>query len=106
MATRAQQGSNATLGLALFGASSFGAAAKNVIQHWTELEISMGAIERVRAFTMETASERNEEEENSGSGGGSRGSRGLQGAVAGGGNDEAWTGQGRITFVDVSARYT
>lgn len=98
VATRSQ--ANATLGLALFGASSFGASAKNVIQHWTELEISMGAIERVRAFTMETASERNDRVKFVST------SSTLQVSAAADDGHKEWSGQGSITFVDVSARYT
>ncbi|KAK5657870.1 hypothetical protein OQA88_2418 [Cercophora sp. LCS_1] len=88
VATRSSS-AGSTLGLALFGASSFGASAKNVIQHWTQLEISMGAIERVRAFTAETDSEKND------GGGGQSGCNAFSGQ-----------GQGTITFVGVSARYT
>lgn len=98
VATRSK--ANSTLGLALFGATSFGSSAKYVIQHWTELEISMGAIERVRAFTTETASERNEKEES-----GSSSNSGLQIAAAAAGDSRTWSGPGRITFVEVSARY-
>ncbi|KAH8196670.1 hypothetical protein TruAng_009167 [Truncatella angustata] len=86
VATRSQ--ANSTLGLALFSAASFGGSAKNVIQHWTQLEISMGAIERVRAFTVNTASERQEH-------------GGLQETSA----SKARFGEGSITFSNVSARY-
>ncbi|KAI1333960.1 P-loop containing nucleoside triphosphate hydrolase protein [Xylariaceae sp. FL0016] len=89
VATRAQAGSS--LGLSLFSAASFGGTAKNVIQHWTQLEISMGAIERVRAFTIETASER---EANGGT------SHGV--AL---GSSKSCFGEGRVTFRHVSARY-
>lgn len=89
VATRASAGSS--LGLALFAASSFGGSAKNVVQHWTQLEISMGAIERVRAFTIETASER----------------QGGDGNKPPGPVDDtkAWHGEGSIVFRNVSARY-
>ncbi|KAF3015958.1 hypothetical protein E8E14_012552 [Neopestalotiopsis sp. 37M] len=90
VATRSQ--ANATLGLALFGASSFGASAKNVIQHWTELEISMGAIERVRAFTVETASERNDRVKFVST------SSTLQVSAAADDGHKEWSGQGSITF--------
>jgi ABC-type bacteriocin/lantibiotic exporter with double-glycine peptidase domain len=99
VATRSH--ANSTLGLALFGASSFGSSAKYVIQHWTELEISMGAIERVRTFTIETASEGNDQD-----GSGSSNSSGLQTSASAAGDYTPWSGPGRITFVDVSARYT
>jgi ABC-type multidrug transport system fused ATPase/permease subunit len=92
VATRSQASS--TLGLSLFSAASFGGTAKNLIQHWTQLEISMGAIERVRAFTQETASEEH-----------------WHKTAATGNPDpdpdpKAWHGRGSITFRHVSARYT
>ncbi|KAI0124124.1 P-loop containing nucleoside triphosphate hydrolase protein [Xylariales sp. AK1849] len=83
---------NSTLGLALFSAASFGGSAKNVIQHWTQLEISMGAMERVLAFTTETASEKQEH-------------AGSQTAAVTS-DSKVWFGKGRITFGNVSARYT
>ncbi|KAK4185835.1 P-loop containing nucleoside triphosphate hydrolase protein [Podospora australis] len=100
VATRSSS-TSATLGLALFGASSFGTAAKNVIQHYTQLEISMGAIERVRAFVDETASERT-----SSDGKGSSGGVPDSGLQDSGSELFSRQGQGRITFSGVSARYT
>jgi len=104
VATR-NSSAGSTLGLALFGASSFGASAKNVIQHWTQLEISMGAIERVRAFTIETASERTGVGEGISDGALQKESNDKQQSWSGQGS---WQdhGQGRITFAGVSARYT
>ncbi|KAH8660626.1 ABC transporter [Xylariales sp. PMI_506] len=80
----------ATIGLALFSAAGFGASAKDVIQHWTQLEISMSAIERVRSFTKETPSEVEKSV--------------LRAALAG--DYKAWQGRGIIKFDKVSARYT
>ncbi|KAK8010251.1 hypothetical protein PG990_009216 [Apiospora arundinis] len=89
VATRASAGSS--LGLALFAAVSFGGSAKNVIQHWTQLEISMGAIERVRAFTIETGSERQGVDDTK--------------PPSPVGDTKAWHGEGSIVFRNVSARY-
>ncbi|ETS86320.1 hypothetical protein PFICI_00148 [Pestalotiopsis fici W106-1] len=77
---------NSTLGLALFSTAGFGASAKNMIQHWTQLEISMGAVERVRLFTQGTAAERHADKEKS--------------------DPRSWYRSGSIEFQNVSARYT
>jgi ATP-binding cassette subfamily C (CFTR/MRP) protein 1 len=89
VATTGSQASS-TIGLALFSAAGFGASAKDVIQHWTQLEISMSAIERVRAFTTETPSEEGK----------------SASKVAAVDDSKAWHGRGTIVFDDVSARYT
>jgi ABC-type multidrug transport system fused ATPase/permease subunit len=97
VATRSQ--ANSMFGLALFSAAGLGATAKNLIQHWTQLEISMGAIERVRAFTNETVSEEHWQQPTS-----SR-RKGGSGADSDA-NSKAWHGNGSITFQHASARYT
>ena len=88
VATSGSQAST-TIGLALFSAAGFGASTKDVIQHWTQLEISMSAIERVRAFTKETPSEESPSSK-----------------AAAAGDSKAWHGRGSIAFDNVSARYT
>ncbi|KAI5468185.1 P-loop containing nucleoside triphosphate hydrolase protein [Mariannaea sp. PMI_226] len=80
---------NSTLGLSLFSTSSVGLSAKQFMSHWTQLETSMAAVERVRAFTEETATEEP--------------SKSVSIMESG---STAWHGSGSITFCNVSARYT
>jgi len=80
---------NSALGLALFSTAGFGASARNMIQHWTQLEISMGAVARVRAFTQGTAPESRLDDEKDAAG-----------------TLTSWHGKGSIAFENVSARYT
>ncbi|RDL36338.1 Uncharacterized protein BP5553_05690 [Venustampulla echinocandica] len=87
VATRSD--ANSTIGLALFSATVVGASAKQLIAHWTKLEISMAAVERVRAFTEETASEEHP---------------GSKSTAAG--DPKTWHGKGSIEFRNVSARYS
>lgn len=86
VATRSEN--NSTIGLALFSAATIGTSAKMLISHWTQLEISMAAVERVRAFTLEIASE-------------------MQPTASSADlfNSKRWHGQGSIAFQDVSVRY-
>lgn len=97
VATRSH--ANSTIGLALFSAASIGSSAKQLILHWTKLEISMAAVERVRAFTEETASEDTAPEYIS-----SEDDSGPKFAAAG--NLKPWNGEGSIAFRNVSAAYT
>ncbi|KAL4874710.1 P-loop containing nucleoside triphosphate hydrolase protein [Aspergillus karnatakaensis] len=83
--------SNASIGLALFSASNVGVSAKQLIQHWTKLETSMAAVERVRFFTDTTPSEENSE---------------MSGVVTDTQDRNKWHGEGRISFRNVSARYS
>ncbi|RDW86484.1 uncharacterized protein DSM5745_03126 [Aspergillus mulundensis] len=78
--------SNASLGLALLSASNVGVSAKRLISHWTKLETSMAAVERVRFFTDSTPSEE-------------RTSAAVVGA-------QDWHGAGSVSFSNVSAKYT
>lgn len=87
VATRSH--ANSTIGLALFSAAGVGGSAKQLIAHWTQLEISMAAVERVRAFIEETASEEHSESK-----------------TAAAGDSKAWHGEGSVAFRNVSARYT
>lgn len=98
VATRSQ--ANSTFGLALLSAASFGATAKNLIQHYTQLEISMGAIERVRTFTQETASEKDWDSKSTGSNITMVSNPGPPGYGL-----DTWQGKGSISFRGVSARY-
>ena len=92
VATRSH--ANSTIGLALFSAASIGSSAKQLILHLAKLEISMAAVERVRAFAEETASEDTTSEDDSGS------------KFAAAGHYKAWNGGGSIAFRNVSAAYT
>ncbi len=95
VATRSSN--NVTLGLALLSAAGIGASAKMLVQHWTELEISMAAVERVRAFEDGTASEEYGE---------TASERLSKIKAAEAGDSRAWHGKGSIAFRNVSARYT
>jgi ABC-type multidrug transport system fused ATPase/permease subunit len=53
--TRNTNGSS--LGLALLNIVGLGQSVKGVVYFWTSLEITLGAVARIRDFTMETASE-------------------------------------------------
>ena len=87
VAARSQ--AHSTFGLALFSVSGFGSSAKRVIQWWTQLEISMGAVERVRDFTVEMSAQQPADST----------------IAAVGRNSEAWHGRGSIQFRNVSAKY-
>jgi len=92
VATRSQ--ANSTIGLALFSAANVGSSAKQLIAHWTQLEISMAAIERVRDFTQKAPSEETASEDH------------PRSKLVAGGDPTAWYGEGSIAFRNVSARYT
>ncbi|KAM0343557.1 hypothetical protein ACHAPU_008452 [Fusarium lateritium] len=79
---------NSTLGLSLFSASSVGLSVKQLMSHWTQLETSMAAIERVRAFTEGTPSEEP-----------------AKSYPSMGSDCVKWHGNGSIKFSNVSARY-
>ncbi|KAL4906205.1 P-loop containing nucleoside triphosphate hydrolase protein [Aspergillus multicolor] len=81
--------SNASLGLALLSASNVGVSAKRLISHWTKLETSMAAVERVRFFTDSTPSEQEQE---------SKSATTV--------SPQDWHGEGNVTFNNVSAKYT
>ena len=91
VATRS--GSNSTIGLALMSAASIGTSAKMLTQHWTQLEISMAAVERVRAFEEGTPSETPQ-----------AGKPSKPKAIEYG-DSKAWHGEGSITFRNICARY-
>ena len=92
VATRSQE--NAKIGLALLSAASIGTSAKMLTQHWTQLEISMAAVERVRAFEDGTPSEEPASEKPS------------KIRVTEEADRNAWHGDGSIAFRNVSARYS
>lgn len=92
VATRSH--ANSTIGLALLSAAGIGTSAKMLTQHWTQLEISMAAVERVRAFEDGTPSEDPASEKPSK----------IKAVEAD--DSKVWHGQGSIAFRNVSARYT
>lgn len=77
--------SQASIGLGLNQIGHFSATTVKFIQRWTQLETSLGAIARLKAFVEETPSESDE---------------GRQPAP------ETWPSQGAIVFKDVSVRYS
>ena len=92
VATRSD--ANATIGLALMSAAGVAISAKMLTQHWTQLEISMAAVERVRAFEDGTPSEE------------SASGKPFKISAAETGDSKTWHGEGSISFRNVSARYT
>ena len=60
IAVGAKSTSSAGLGLALFSVVTLGQSTKALIQAWTNLEIALGAVSRVRTFALDTESENNE----------------------------------------------
>jgi len=79
---------NSTLGLSLFSASSVGLSVKQLMSHWTQLETSMAAIERVRSFTEETPAEES-----------------VNPGFERKDDSKNWHGSGSIVFSNISARY-
>lgn len=73
------------LGVALVTMMNLSHSLTNLVQHWTELETSLGAVARVRSFARETPVEEG---------------WGVDGAVG-----EAWPARGEVRFEGVCASY-
>lgn len=80
-----QTSSQPALGLSLYNIVSFSILSKRVIEAWTGLETSLGAVMRLKDFEMNTPSERD--------------SADMQDAP------DAWPTKGCVEFQDVSATY-
>lgn len=77
--------SASTIGLAMLNVINFGTGLANIINTWTRLETSLGAIARLRSFIDETPTEVDPVSEPE--------------------LPKGWPEHGRIEFNDVCARY-
>ena len=61
IAVGTRNANRSSLGLALLNIVGLGQSVKGVVYFWTSIEITLGAVARIRDFTMETASENHAE---------------------------------------------
>ena len=76
---------NAYLGVALFSLVTFGSTLQELVTEWTQLETAIGAVNRVRAFTIDTKKEERDT---------------ISTDLA-----PDWPNDGAITFTNVTASY-
>jgi ATP-binding cassette subfamily C (CFTR/MRP) protein 1 len=85
LATTHRSSSTAFLGVAMYNVVSFSSTLQKLVTEWTQLETAMSAINRIRSYVSNTASEDLDSETSE--------------------PPESWLSKGEIEFADVSAAF-